>query len=64
MQSVVLFRSLTYFASYCVCVFCKYLQEEFKTLEEKASNVLEDLEKAQVSCNVILDAPVFPFHFM
>ena len=38
----------------CVCVFFYYLQEEFTTLEEKASNVLQDYEKAQVSCNVKL----------
>ena len=36
-----------------VCFFY-YLQEEFTTLEEKASNVLQDYEKAQVSCNVKL----------
>ena len=38
-----------------LCVFFNYyLQEEFTTLEEKASNVLQDYEKAQVSCNVKL----------
>lgn len=38
-----------------MCVFFfYYLQEEFTTLEEKASNVLQDYEKAQVSCNVKL----------
>ena len=37
-----------------LCVFFYYLQEEFTTLEEKASNVLQDYEKAQVSCNVKL----------
>ena len=29
------------------------LQVEFKTLEEKAIEVLEDYEKAQVSCNFL-----------
>lgn len=44
------------------CVFFFYLlQEEFTTLEEKASNVLRDYEKAQVSCNVKLDAPLLSF---
>ena len=33
---------------FIVCVFFYYLQEEFTTLEEKASNVLQDYEKAQV----------------
>lgn len=47
-----------------MCVFFYYLQEEFTTLEEKASNVLQDYEKAQVSCNVKLDAPLFFFPFM
>ena len=47
----------------CVCFFY-YLQEEFTTLEEKASNVLQDYEKAQVSCNVKLEAPLFFFPFM
>jgi len=45
-------------------VFFYYLQEEFTTLEEKASNVLQDYEKAQVSCNVKLDAALFFFPFM
>ena len=47
-----------------LCFFNCYLQEEFTTLEEKASNVLQDYEKAQVSCNVKLDAPLFFFPFM
>ena len=48
-----------------LCVFFNYyLQEEFTTLEEKASNVLQDYEKAQVSCNVKLEAPLFFFPFM
>ena len=44
--------------------FFYYLQEEFTTLEEKASNVLQDYEKAQVSCNAKLDAPLFVLSFM